>query len=293
MEKGRRRTQILSLFLVNSYWLFLWKSPIYQGWAKRFCFPGLNCYSCPAATLSCPLGALQNALAGIRPALRATQFHLGAYVIGSLGLVGSLIGRFPCGWFCPFGFFQEWLYRIPVKKFPLPRFFRLGPYLFLAVFVVLLPLVAVDVLGYGSTWFCKFVCPAGTIEAGLPLLAMEPGLRNSVGWLFAHKMGVLSLILGWCVVTNRAFCRSVCPLGAIFGLFNRVSFLKLSFHPDRCVECRTCNRICPVDVSFFDGRDDVNTAACIRCMRCVSVCPADAVTMEFWSRKGETVGEEA
>ncbi|MEF3168048.1 MAG: 4Fe-4S binding protein [Deltaproteobacteria bacterium] len=291
MERARRRIQLLSLLLANSYWLFPWKDRIFQGWTKRICFPGLNCYSCPAAAFSCPLGGLQNAIAGIRPAFAVHQFHFGAYVLGTIGIFGSLMGRIPCGWFCPFGYLQEWLYRIPIRKFSLPRIFRWGPYLFLLFFVVLLPLFWVDEMGFGSTWFCKFVCPAGTLGAGLPLLAMETGLRRLVGTLFFSKLAVLLAILTGCVVTNRFFCRTICPLGALFGLFNRVSLLRLRFDSDRCVQCSACKRICPVGVSFFDRTDSINTGACIRCMRCYSICPAGAVSVEPYDMRGHAIRE--
>nr|WP_181447972.1 4Fe-4S binding protein [Dissulfurirhabdus thermomarina] len=265
----------------NAYWLFPWRAPLYQGPLKKACFPGLNCYSCPAAVGACPLGGLQNALAALRPTLRAGQLQLGGYVAGFLGVVGSLGGRFVCGWICPFGFLQEGLYRLPVPKLGLWRPLRWMPYGFLLVFVVALPLLAVDRLGYGAPYFCKLVCPAGTLEAGLPLLALHPELRAVAGWLFVHKLAVLVALLAWCTMTLRAFCRTICPLGAIYGLFNRVSFLRLRFHPDRCVACGACRTVCPTGVSFFDGVDGPNTPACIRCLRCQATCPTRAVTLEF------------
>ena len=281
MEKKRRFTQILAAIIANSYWLFFWKSPIYQGWFKRICFPGLNCYSCPAAAFSCPLGGIQNFMAALRYGLQVGQIQLGAYVLGSLGLVGSLVGRLPCGWFCPFGFLQEWLYRIPLLKIPFFRPLRFVPYFFLAFFVFLLPLLMVDELGFGATWFCKYVCPAGTLEAGLPLLALDSGLRQAVGLLFLHKMIILILIIIWCIGTNRAFCRAICPLGAIFGLFNRFSWIKLNFDEKKCVECKTCLGICPTGVSFYNGMDNINSGACIRCMRCKTICPSGAISLDL------------
>ncbi|OPL16905.1 MAG: hypothetical protein AVO38_06920 [delta proteobacterium ML8_D] len=281
MEGMRRRSQYLFTLLANAYWLFLWKSPIYQGPLKKICFPGLNCHSCPAATMSCPLGALQNLLAALRPGLQMGQLHIGAYVLGSLGLVGSVTGRMPCGWICPFGLLQEWLFLLPVPKISLWRPLRRGPYLFLVVFVVLLPLLIADLTGYGFPWFCKYICPAGTLEAGIPLLSLDHGLRSAVSWLFAFKVIILILLLTWCVFTSRAFCRAVCPLGAVYGLFNRVSWLQLRFHPDRCVQCRACLKVCPTGVSFYNGRDGINSESCIRCLRCLSICPANAVSIEF------------
>ncbi len=281
MERLRRRIQIAASILGNSYWLFFWRSPIYQGALKKLCFPGLNCYSCPAAVTSCPLGALQNALASARFSISAGQVQVGLYVAGLIALIGSVAGRAPCGWLCPFGLIQELVAKLPVNKRELWRPLRWLRFAMLAVMVVALPLLIVDAAGYGQTWFCKFVCPAGTLEAGIPLLALLPDLRGMVGLLFAWKLFLLVMIAVGCIFITRFFCRAICPLGALFGSFNRVSWLRLEFKERNCVRCRACYTVCPVDLSFFDGRDDINSTSCIRCLRCFAACPASAVCVHF------------
>ncbi|WP_428124015.1 4Fe-4S binding protein [Dissulfurimicrobium sp.] len=260
----------------------MWKGPpIFQGWSKRICSPGLNCYSCPAAITACPIGGLQNFLASIRINIAPVGMRFGAYVLGTLALIGSIMGRLPCSWLCPFGLIQELLYRMPVPKISMKKWFRAGPYIFLGLFVIVLPILVVDATGYGSTWFCKYVCPAGTLEAGIPLLTLNSNLRRAAGWLFVNKLVVLIAISVWCMVTMRAFCRAICPLGAIYGLFNRISWLQLNFDPSRCVGCRACKTACPSDISFYNGEDSINSTACIRCMRCHSICPVNAVSLSF------------
>ncbi len=285
MEKKRRVSQYIFTLLGNSYWFFPWDGPIYQGGLKKLCFVGLNCYSCPAAVASCPIGALQNFMAGLRFNLQAGSFLFGFYVLGFLGMVGALVGRLPCGWMCPFGLIQEWLYKIPLPKISLWRPLRWGPHLMLILFVITLPLLVTDQVGFGYTWFCKYVCPAGTLEAGLPLLALQPELRPLAGMLFNWKMAVLVAIIIWSVFVSRPFCRTMCPLGAIYGLMNRFSLMRLHFKEDACVQCKACYTICPTGVSFYNGRDDINSSACIRCLRCSHICPAGGVSVEF-SLKG-------
>ena len=287
MRGIRRRVQYFMALVGNLYWLFPWKAPIYQGPLKRICFPGLNCYSCPAATTACPLGGLQNFFANLRPTLHAGQIHLGVYVVGSLGVVGSIIGRAPCGWFCPFGLIQELLHGVPVKKFGLPGGLHLIRFAVLALLVVILPLFVVDSLGYGQTWFCKYLCPAGTLEAGLPLLFLENGLRRLVGPLFFNKIFLLTLILVACFFVSRFFCRVLCPLGAIFGLFNGFSWFRLRFRPDHCVECKACLKVCPTQIQFYDMSEDINSSKCIRCLKCYNVCPAGAICLETGMIKEE------
>jgi len=108
----RRLIQVIATFLTNSSLGFILTRKIYQGPLKPFCVPGLNCYSCPAATFACPLGSLQFIFASIQPSLASARFHVGSFIIGFLGMIGMLAGRFPCGWLCPFGFLQELLYKI-------------------------------------------------------------------------------------------------------------------------------------------------------------------------------------
>ena len=85
------------------------KGSIYTGGGKAVCVPGLNCYSCPAATGACPIGSFQ-AVAG------SSKFRFSYYIAGFLILFGVLLGRFICGFLCPFGWFQDLLHKIPCKK---------------------------------------------------------------------------------------------------------------------------------------------------------------------------------
>lgn len=293
MEITRRIVQLLALLAANPWLSSFWnRRPIYQGPLKNICFPGLNCYSCPAAAMACPLGAMQNFISTLAINIKSGIFQPGFYVIGTLGIVGSLVGRAPCAWLCPFGLFQEVIYKLPVKKRDIWRPLRAGRYLFLIFFVLLFPLLILDETGFGRTWFCKYVCPAGTIEAGIPLLVMMPPLREAAGWLFVHKVSVLLIIMAWSSMTLRPFCRTICPLGLVLGWFNRVSWLKLKFKKDRCVECRVCTAICPAGVSFYDGRDDINSSHCIRCMRCLNICPGASLEVSFSPVLKEEVEDE-
>ena len=125
----RRVVQIASAILGNGYFEGYAKGTIYRGKLKSVCFPGLNCYSCPGAYTSCPIGSLQSVAAGLK-------HQVSLYVIGFLMLIGTIGGRFVCGWLCPFGFFQELLYKIPAKKLKLPKLLNSLKYFFLIVFVL-------------------------------------------------------------------------------------------------------------------------------------------------------------
>ena len=172
-QKKRRWFQALGAAAANIWLPSFFKARIYQGPTKGICVPVLNCYSCPSAVGACPIGALQNSLGSVKLNLSLARRQFGLYVIGSLAAVGSLVGRIPCGWLCPFGLIQEIVHKIPSRKFQIPKFLTYMKYIVLLVMVILLPLLILDEFGGGEPWFCKWICPAGTLEAGIPLAILS------------------------------------------------------------------------------------------------------------------------
>ncbi|HNT01987.1 MAG TPA: 4Fe-4S binding protein [Candidatus Saccharicenans sp.] len=272
-------TEILAAIGFNLDLPSLLKGQISQAKTKGICLPVLNCYSCPAAIGACPIGSLQNSLNSLRYNLKLGQKQLGLYVVGSLGLVGVIGGRLPCGWLCPFGLLQELIYKIPVPKLKIPTFLTYLRYAVLLVLVILLPLLLVDSFGQGSPWFCKFVCPAGTLEAGVVLALINPELRSQLGFLFAWKVSLLVLFLIWMALSQRPFCRTICPLGTILGFFNGISAFEIKVDLDNCLVCNACQRACPVDIKIYQNP---GSSQCIRCLQCQEVCPTGCITSGFW-----------
>ena len=269
----RRFWQMLFVLLSNASPGFLWHGGLYRGWLKGLCFPGLNCYSCPAALFACPLGSLQQALAAVR-VIPGVALKALAYVVGFLFLFGFLFGRVICGWFCPFGFLQELLFKIPTPKFSLPRTLRYTKFVILGLLVLFLPLVLVDNLGQGEVWFCRLLCPAGTLEAGVFNLLLRPELRSLVSLLFYWKLLLLFLLLGLSVVFFRFFCAVFCPLGAIYGFFNRLGLIKLRWETSSCLQCRLCEKVCPLGLKL---PEELNSMECIRCLQCLKICPTKGI----------------
>jgi ferredoxin-like protein FixX len=277
----RKITQIAMAVGINSYIPGFIQGRVYQGGAKHICVPGLNCYSCPGALGSCPIGAFQTTLAGINS-------YISAYVTGFLAFIAVASGRFTCGWLCPFGMIQELLYRIPfVKKLKPSQTvgvpsrhtpLRHLKYLMLLVFVILLPALIRDGVGLGETWFCAYVCPAGTVEAALPLLISNEGLRELIGWNFLLKALIASFIIIYSMAENRPFCKYMCPLGAVYGLGNKISVIRLSVDRDTCISCGVCSAVCGMDL---EPVSDLSSIECIRCGACREVCPVSAISWQF------------
>ncbi len=279
MEFIRKWIQTISAFLVNGSLVFPFSRTIYQGPLKVICSPGLNCYSCPAATTYCAMGSLQQLMAGIRFSLENGQYFLGWYVVGSIGVLGGIFGRMICAWLCPFGLIQELLHKIPSPKLQVPRILRFVKYGILLVMVVLLPLLAVDEFGGGTLWFCKYLCPAGTLEAGIPMLLLQPKLREIVGFLFLSKLIIMVIFIGWSIPASRPFCRTTCPLGAFYALFNKVKLVKMKFHADKCTRCKACHHVCPMGVKFDESPDDMECITCLACMD--KACHYDAISLDI------------
>ncbi len=268
----RRLVQLYSALLHNAHIKGFIDGQIYQGKAKYACVPGLNCYSCPGAAGACPLGALQNALA-------SAGHRAGWYVLGILLLFGVILGRTVCGWLCPLGLIQELLHKIPtpkIKKSAVTRALSWMKYGILAVFAVALP------LWYGLKYdlplpaFCKYICPAGTLEGTVGLLAHPANVSfySMLGILFTRKFVILVIIGTACVFCYRSFCRFLCPLGAIYGLFSRFSVIGVKVDGGKCTHCGACVRHCPMDVKQVGGSE------CIHCGKCMDACHPGAISIK-------------
>lgn len=263
--------QALFTIVTNGYVKGFADGKIYQGKLKSVCVPGLNCYSCPGAFGACPLGAIQASLA-------QRNLHIPFFVTGFLFFVGALLGRFVCGWLCPFGLVQDLLYRIPFwgkrKQLPGHSFLKNMKYVFLLFLVLLFPAFVKGSYGVGDPWFCKYICPSGTLFGAIPLMAANEGLRAAAGALFQWKFLVLIVVLILSIAVFRPFCQYICPLGAIYGFFNSISLVHLELSEESCIQCGKCKKACPVDISTFETP---NSSACIRCGKCVQECPKDSL----------------
>ncbi|MEW6554267.1 MAG: 4Fe-4S binding protein [Actinomycetota bacterium] len=277
--RARRITQVAALLALNPYFQYFSSRTIYQGGAKYVCAPGLNCYACPLAAFSCPVGSLQHGFGLL--SLKVREFRLAAgallYVLASVGIVGVIAGRLPCGWICPFGFLQELLYKVPLPKWRLPRRINYGRYFFLVVVAALIPFIT------AQSWFSR-LCPAGALEGGVLLKAVPPDAPlPEAGWFFWLKIAILAAFLLWMMVSKRPFCRAVCPLGAMWGLCNRVSLYRMAVDDERCTACGKCREVCPVDI---DISEDPNSPDCVRCLACKEACRYGAIS-SGWKLPGE------
>ena len=264
----RRLIQLYAALLFNANLKGFGNGYIYLGKGKNMCAPGLNCYSCPGASAACPLGALQNALAD-------SNKTVPYYMFGIIMLYGLLFGRWICGFLCPFGLIQDLLHKIKTPKIGKSRVTRVLSYLkyvILAVFAVIIPIIYSG-RGDKIPAFCKYICPAGTLEGGIGLLSNEAntGLLSLLGPLFTWKFLLLVVFIVGSVFIYRFFCRFFCPLGALYGFFNKIALVGIRLDKPKCIDCGLCVSKCKMDIRH------VGDYECINCGECISVCPTNAI----------------
>lgn len=267
-NKKRTTIQVIASLIQNANFKGFFTGEIYKGQIKQVCVPGLNCYSCPGAVGACPIGSLQNALS-------AYKFKFPYYVVGLLIFFGVILGRAICGFLCPFGLIQDLLHKIPfikkIKTFKGDKALRYLKYVILILFVIILP-ICVKL----TPFFCKYICPSGAV-AGILLGLADSSIGQLFGKLFTLKVSILLVIIFVSIIIFRPFCKYLCPLGAFYGLFNKVSLLKLTVDKEKCTGCGECARACDMVVNPVVSP---NNAECIRCGKCVAACKTGACKIQ-------------
>ena len=240
--------------------LLLWLDPLALR-LHNICAPVFHCHACPLATFVCPIGLLAH----------FSALHLFPFVaLGIIIFLGAVFGGFICGWACPFGFLQDLADKIPTPKINLPRWSSYLRFPVLILMVLMIPYL----YGPGHPLFFCRLCPAGALEAAVPNVVSQAVAGQEVVWPNTIKLTILILFLVAIFFIYRPWCRLLCPLGAIFGLFNRVSALFLKFNPDTCTSCLVCHDKCKLGI-LPEKQPSHNS--CIRCLDCTR-CPPYALS---------------
>ena len=166
-------------------------------------------------------------------------------VIVLLGLT-LIMGRSFCSWICPFGTWLDGMGSIKKEKRDLPDAYILNALRDRTIKYGFFIGFALASFAFGSYFFCA-ICPIGTFARfagpaflGLPVLALLPIL----------------LFVGFSYVAYayepRMWCKYYCPLGGFLALLDKVSYHRVYIEPHLCIECRRCERACPMDIPIVE-----------------------------------------
>lgn len=201
-----------------------------------------------------------------------------------------------CGWVCPLGTVQEWLYRLgrllkrPFHGLSETAAKRLRPvkWTLLLLLVMALPLLA----GLGVTpaatgdAFCQ-VCPsrlATTLLTG-DTTQLTVRMNGTVDFLFGALANTLfGFIVIAALVVRQPFCRA-CPLLALNAAFQRLSPMRLvKREHEKCEKCGICRQACPMDIPEIHHEHGSRAFSedCTLCGRCAEYCPEDDVIQLKW-----------
>ncbi|HVY05663.1 MAG TPA: 4Fe-4S binding protein [Burkholderiales bacterium] len=178
-----------------------------------------------------------------------------AFVVVSFFIWGR--GVF-CGWLCPFGALQELLAKLArVARFPQwsPSFRthrRLWP----------LKYVSLAVLTLAALHGLQTMAVAAEIEPFKTVIS----LRMDRTWPYvAFALVVLAAGLS----VERAFCRFLCPLGAVMAIGGKLRlrrFTILKRRPECGSPCQLCAKRCPIQAIEPSGK--INMDECFYCLDC-------------------------
>jgi polyferredoxin len=190
-----------------------------------------------------------------------------------------LLGRAFCGWFCWFGGYLDLVeWGIGKLRIRLPRTMLL--------YLAVIPFVALFAKVYSSlliNWLESF--PAAFT---FNLADVEPwgGQQTGTSILITAVLygPVLLFVFG-----RHAWCRYLCPIGALLKIFNQFSVGKVRLVNDACSGCGKCNRLCDMQVDVMEdlrSYGQVTSADCIRCLKCTEGCPMSAIAFRLRRQEG-------
>ena len=214
----------------------------------------------------CPLGTIHHVIGSVKPALKGPQMVLAnqktpsqriKYFILILLLAGSILGINMAGLLDPFAL------------------------LFRSIALAVLPGIGTglrsffDAMATSDIKILSMLSYAGEVLVS-PVFGYSPQAYQT-GWAIGL---IFLLILFLNRIRPRFWCRALCPLGALLGIFSRFSILKLEKYPEKCTNCNLCIRHCQGAASPKPGQG-WETAECLTCLNCYNVCPEDALAFKF------------
>ena len=215
----------------------------------------------------CPFGGVVSLYQYISTGTFVRKVHSASFILMWIVFVLTVfLGPVFCGWVCPLGSIQEWFGRLG-RIFLGRRFNRLIPYKVDRI----LRYLRYVMLG----WVVYMTAATGT----LVFADIDPYFALFNFWsseVAVAGLIILGIVLLLSLVIERPFCKYACPYGAVLGVFNLFRIFKVRRNPSTCIDCKACDRACPMNIPVSSG-GAVRHHQCITCLKCTSeqACPVE------------------
>ena len=297
--------QFFSLIAVNALAITL-IYPSFKFQPIPFGLPILASINSPYTVIYSSLDLLQ---------LELSQPEFPWIVIGSILLIGAIVGRAFCGWVCPIGFIQDIITTLKNKlDFVSPRTHKSGKkFKYFVLFLTFLfsgtlglalysgnGLEYKSALGVFATGPFTAISPDGTLFGTVPalirlasenigsILSKPPTIQEvwdqltKVPPLLALRLLILLGFFGAAWKVPRFWCRYVCPTGALMAILQKHSFAGIKRDPVKCTKCPHCEVKCPMQINILDlPWEKFNDPECIMCMECIDACPHGSLGLKI------------
>lgn len=224
----------------------------------------------PSVHALCPFGALESLYTLLFMGSFIQKIYSGTVVLLILTVIMAILFRRSfCGLLCPFGALQELFGKIGrkvlKKRLIIPTYID-RPLRYLKYFILLL--TAGMAWYYGTLW----MAPYDPYSAYSHLSAFNDSIKEDplaiIGFL------LLAVTVLGSFIYDRFFCKYLCPVGAFYGIIGKLSPTKIERNADLCVNCKKCNKVCPVNIDV-EKSEKITSAECINCNECVLSCPKE------------------
>ncbi len=266
LTRGQRRTLGIRRVRVARYTSQVLFAVLILGAAIRHQLATVNGTTASTDAL-CPFGGAETFITWITTGTFISKTHPSNLILfAAVVLATILVGNAFCGWVCPFGALQDAL-TWARKKLHLP--------------VVVVPERLDKVLRWGRFVTLGVILYFSVTTAKLWFADWDPYVNIfNLGWLFGETeklplaLSVIGVTVVGSVLVERAWCRYLCPFGAVFKVLGFLSLTRIRRSTNACTDCTLCDRPCPVDITPSKAKPMVSTD-CIGCLDCVAACPVN------------------